>query len=64
VSWKHTSSHAYFADRFRMACMIFIVFFAPSLSVLAFGEFMCGVAWGVFQVRVSTPTFHAPDHER
>jgi MFS transporter, SP family, general alpha glucoside:H+ symporter len=47
-----------------MACMIFIVFFAPSLSVLAFGEFMCGVAWGVFQVRVSTPTFHAPDHER
>ncbi|CAH0003828.1 unnamed protein product [Clonostachys byssicola] len=28
---------------------IFIVFFAPSLSVLAFGEFMCGISWGVFQ---------------
>lgn len=33
-----------------MAAMIFIVFFAPSLSVLAFGEAMCGVSWGVFQV--------------
>lgn len=32
-----------------MAVMIFIVFFAPSLPVLAFGEFMCGVSWGVFQ---------------
>jgi len=30
---------------------IFIVFFAPSLSVLAFGESMCGISWGVFQVR-------------
>lgn len=29
---------------------IFIPFFAPSLSVLAFGEAMCGIAWGVFQV--------------
>ncbi|KAG8629366.1 hypothetical protein KVT40_003231 [Elsinoe batatas] len=28
---------------------IFIVFFAPSLSVLAFGEAMCGIPWGVFQ---------------
>lgn len=28
---------------------IFIPFFAPSLSVLAFGEFMCGIPWGVFQ---------------
>lgn len=34
-----------------MAVMIFIPFFAPSLSVLAFGEAMCGVSWGVFQVR-------------
>ncbi|KAF5017288.1 hypothetical protein F66182_10799, partial [Fusarium sp. NRRL 66182] len=32
-----------------MAVMIFIPFFAPSLSVLAFGEAMCGVSWGVFQ---------------
>lgn len=29
---------------------IFILAFAPSLSVLAFGEALCGVAWGVFQV--------------
>jgi len=29
--------------------MIFITFFAPNLSVLAFGEAMCGVGWGVFQ---------------
>lgn len=32
-----------------MAVTIFIPFFAPSLSVLAFGEFMCGIPWGVFQ---------------
>lgn len=32
-----------------MMIMIFIPFFAPSLSVLAFGEFMCGIPWGVFQ---------------
>ncbi|KAI6777662.1 uncharacterized protein J7T54_002735 [Emericellopsis cladophorae] len=32
-----------------MALMIFIVFFAPTLSVLALGEFMCGISWGVFQ---------------
>jgi SP family general alpha glucoside:H+ symporter-like MFS transporter len=39
---------------FFMAWMcgaIFITFFAPSLSVLAFGEAMCGIPWGVFQVR-------------
>lgn len=34
-----------------MTVMIFIPVFAPSLSVLAFGEAMCGVSWGVFQVR-------------
>lgn len=32
-----------------MMITIFIPFFAPSLSVLAFGEFMCGIPWGVFQ---------------
>lgn len=32
-----------------MLCAIFIPFFAPSLSVLAFGEFICGIPWGVFQ---------------
>ena len=33
-----------------MAVAIFIPFFAPSLGVLAFGEVMCGISWGVFQV--------------
>lgn len=33
-----------------MAVVIFIPFFAPSLKVLAFGEAMCGIPWGVFQV--------------
>jgi MFS transporter, SP family, general alpha glucoside:H+ symporter len=33
-----------------MIAAIFIPFFAPSLAVLAFGEAMCGIAWGVFQV--------------
>lgn len=33
--------------------MIFIPVFAPSLPVLAFGEAMCGVSWGVFQVRLN-----------
>jgi MFS transporter, SP family, general alpha glucoside:H+ symporter len=42
------------ADSHRMMCMIFIVFFAPSLSVLAFGEFMCGISWGVFQTLSTT----------
>lgn len=35
-----------------MAVMIFIPVFAPSLPVLAWGEAMCGVSWGVFQVRL------------
>lgn len=30
---------------------IFIPFFAPSLPVLAVGEALCGIPWGVFQVR-------------
>jgi hypothetical protein len=34
-----------------MTVVIFIPFFAPSLSILAFGEAMCGIPWGVFQVR-------------
>jgi SP family general alpha glucoside:H+ symporter-like MFS transporter len=33
-----------------MTVTIFIPVFAPSLPVLAFGEAMCGVSWGVFQV--------------
>lgn len=37
-----------------MALMIFIPVFAPSLPVLAFGEAMCGISWGVFQVSLST----------
>lgn len=27
----------------------FIPFFTPNLQVLAFGEAMCGIAWGVFR---------------
>lgn len=37
-----------------MAVMIFIPVFAPSLSILAWGEAMCGVAWGVFQTLSTT----------
>lgn len=33
---------------------IFIPVFAPSLPVLAFGEAMCGIAWGVFQTLSTT----------
>lgn len=33
-----------------MGVMISIPCFAPSLPVLAWGEAMCGVSWGVFQV--------------
>jgi SP family general alpha glucoside:H+ symporter-like MFS transporter len=33
-----------------LTATIFIPVFAPSLPVLAFGEAMCGIAWGVFQV--------------
>ncbi|KAL2127905.1 hypothetical protein VTI74DRAFT_10004 [Chaetomium olivicolor] len=52
--------NAYAQDRFGacktmmffmvwMALTIFIPAFAPSLSVLAWGESMCGISWGVFQ---------------
>lgn len=58
-------ANAYSQDRFGarptmcffmawMAAAIFIPVFAPSLSVLAFGEAMCGVAWGVFQTLSTT----------
>lgn len=33
-----------------LVAAIFIIAFAPSLPVLALGEALCGVAWGVFQV--------------
>lgn len=50
----------YFADRFGyrrtlatalvfVACFIFIVFFAPSLAVLAVGEILLGTCFGCFQ---------------
>ncbi|KAF2156537.1 sugar transporter [Myriangium duriaei CBS 260.36] len=32
-----------------LICTIFITFFAPSLPVLALGEALCGIPWGVFQ---------------
>ncbi|KAL4972414.1 major facilitator superfamily domain-containing protein [Aspergillus desertorum] len=34
-----------------MTVAIFVPVFAPSLSVLAFGEALCGISWGVFQVK-------------
>ncbi|KIW53160.1 hypothetical protein PV05_08752 [Exophiala xenobiotica] len=37
-----------------MAVVLFIPVFAPSLSVLAFGESMCGIPWGVFQTLSTT----------
>ena len=37
-----------------MCAVIFIAVFAPSLPVLAFGEAMSGISWGVFQVRAQT----------
>ncbi|KAF9886286.1 hypothetical protein FE257_011899 [Aspergillus nanangensis] len=57
--------NAYTQDRFGcrptmmffmtwMAAVIFIPVFAPSLSVLAFGEAMCGIPWGVFQTLSTT----------
>lgn len=30
-----------------LSCFIFIVFFAPSLAVLAVGEVLCGMPWGI-----------------
>ncbi|ETS86940.1 hypothetical protein PFICI_00768 [Pestalotiopsis fici W106-1] len=57
--------NAYSQDRFGarstimvfmiwMAAGIFIPVFTPSLIVLAIGEFMCGVPWGVFQTLSTT----------
>ncbi|KIX00578.1 uncharacterized protein Z518_09643 [Rhinocladiella mackenziei CBS 650.93] len=37
-----------------MAIAIFIPVFTPSLSVLAFGQAMCGIPWGVFQACTET----------
>ena len=37
-----------------LIAFIFIPFFAPSLPVLAVGEALCGVAWGVFQTLSTT----------
>ncbi|KAM5344551.1 hypothetical protein ACJ41O_013086 [Fusarium nematophilum] len=58
-------ANAWFQDRFGarhtmmffmvwMAVMISIPCFAPSLPVLAWGEAMCGVSWGVFQTLSTT----------
>jgi MFS transporter, SP family, general alpha glucoside:H+ symporter len=37
-----------------LSIAIFITVFAPSLPVLAFGEAMCGISWGVFQVSLGS----------
>ncbi|RJE27630.1 MFS alpha-glucoside transporter [Aspergillus sclerotialis] len=39
---------------FAMAVTIFIPVFAPSLPILAWGEAMCGIPWGVFQTLSTT----------
>ncbi|ERS98119.1 MFS transporter, SP family, general alpha glucoside:H+ symporter [Sporothrix schenckii 1099-18] len=41
--------HTMMAFMVWMVAAVFIPVFAPSLSVLAFGEAMCGIGWGVFQ---------------
>ncbi|KAL2440884.1 Maltose permease MAL61 [Exophiala dermatitidis] len=57
--------NAYTQDRFGarntmmvfmlwMAIAIFIPVFTPSLAVLALGEAMCGIPWGVFQTLSTT----------
>lgn len=69
--------NSYCQDRFgcRMTIMafmgwmliaIFVPVFAPSLPVLAFGEALCGVAWGVFQVclNLRTATTNAHSHQQ
>jgi SP family general alpha glucoside:H+ symporter-like MFS transporter len=33
---------------FALSCFIFLTFFAPTIQVLAAGEFLCGLPWGVF----------------
>lgn len=33
---------------FFMNAFLFITFFAPSAEVLAVGEILCGIPWGVF----------------
>ncbi|KAI1853769.1 hypothetical protein JX265_003897 [Neoarthrinium moseri] len=31
-----------------LSCFVFMTFFAPTIQVLAAGEFLCGLPWGVF----------------
>lgn len=31
-----------------LSCFVFFTFFAPTIQVLAAGEFLCGLPWGVF----------------
>lgn len=32
-----------------MIAFIFVLFFAPNVSILVVGEVLCGLPWGVFQ---------------
>ncbi|KAH8655386.1 maltose permease MAL31 [Xylariales sp. PMI_506] len=36
------------AGLIALSAFIFITFFAPSIGVLAAGEFLCGIPWGIF----------------
>lgn len=40
-----------------MCAAVFATFFAPSLPVLAFGMFVCGVGWGSFQTMTTAVGF-------
>ena len=42
--------HTMMAFMAWLVAATFIPVFAPSLPILAFGEAMCGIGWGVFQV--------------
>jgi MFS family permease len=51
-SWaqdRFGSRPTYIAAMGFMTAAIFVPVFAPSLSVLAFGEAMCGIPWGIFR---------------
>lgn len=41
-----------------MCAAIFATFFAPSLPVLAFGMFVCGIGWGSFQTMTTAVSPH------
>ncbi|CAK7213756.1 hypothetical protein SBRCBS47491_001913 [Sporothrix bragantina] len=45
---RHGHKRVLLAALATLACTIFLTFFAPTISVLLTGEFLCGLPWGVF----------------